>query len=57
MKVQPLKVTQWLGTSPQGWIQPRLKAVFRGNVGSISIDKLAEGEVQHYSIPNFDRSV
>jgi type I restriction enzyme S subunit len=31
-----------------------LKGVFRDSTGSISIEQLAELEVQHYSIPNFD---
>jgi type I restriction enzyme S subunit len=31
-----------------------LKAVFRDGSGDISMQKLAELEVQHYSIPNFD---
>ena len=47
-------VVEWLGTTPKGWSQPRLKAVFRDNTGAISMEKLAELEVQHYSIPNFD---
>jgi len=47
-------VVEWLGTMPKGWSQPRLKAVFRDNTGAISMEKLAELEVQHYSIPNFD---
>jgi type I restriction enzyme S subunit len=31
-----------------------LKAVFRDNSGAISMQQLADLEVQHYSIPNFD---
>jgi len=54
MKPQSQPAVEWLGTTPHGWSQPRLKAVFRDNTSAISMEKLAELEVQHYSIPNFD---
>jgi type I restriction enzyme S subunit len=54
MKLLAQPVVEWLGTTPSGWSQPRLKGVFRDSTGSISIEQLAELEVQHYSIPNFD---
>jgi type I restriction enzyme S subunit len=44
----------WIGTTPHDWSQPRLKALFRDDTGMISVDQLADLEVQHYSIPNFD---
>ena len=55
MKVFSPPVIKWLGTTPQEWSQPRLKAVFRDNTGAISKEQLAVMEVQHYSIPNFDK--
>jgi type I restriction enzyme S subunit len=51
-KLEP--VIEWLGNAPEGWAQPRLKTVFRDNTVAISVERLAELEVQHYSIPNFD---
>jgi len=54
MKPYTQPVVEWLGTTPDDWSQPRLKTVFRDNTGSISMERLAELEVQHYSIPNFD---
>jgi len=54
MKPRSQPVIEWLGTTPREWSQPRLKAVFRDNTGAISMQQLAELEVQHYSIPNFD---
>jgi len=54
MKLLSQPVVEWLGTTPHGWSQPRLKGIFRDSTGAISIEQLAELEVQHYSIPNFD---
>ena len=54
MKPHLQPVIEWLGTTPHEWSQPRLKTVFRDNTGAISMEQLAELEVQHYSIPNFD---
>ena len=54
MKSSSQAAIEWAGSVPSGWAQPRLKAVFRDNTGAISVEKLAELEVQHYSIPNFD---
>jgi type I restriction enzyme S subunit len=54
MKLLAQPVVEWLGTTPSDWSQPRLKGVFRDSTSSISIEQLAELEVQHYSIPNFD---
>lgn len=54
MKSMSQTVTEWSGCSPDDWAQPRLKAVFRDSTGAISVEQLAEIEVQHYSIPNFD---
>jgi len=56
MKPFQQPIIEWLGTTPQGWTQARLKSIFRDNTGSISIEQLASLEVQHYSIPNFDES-
>lgn len=55
MKARSQPAIDWLGTIPHDWSQPRLKAVFRDNSGAISIQQLADLEVQHYSIPNFDK--
>lgn len=54
MKSMSQTVVEWFGCGPNAWAQPRLKAVFRDNTGAISVEQLAEVEVQHYSIPNFD---
>jgi type I restriction enzyme, S subunit len=54
MKPRSHPVIEWLGTTPHEWSQPRLKAMFRDNSGAISMQQLADLEVQHYSIPNFD---
>jgi type I restriction enzyme S subunit len=54
MKLYSQPVVEWLGTTPNGWSQPRLKSVFHDNTGAISMERLAELEVHHYSIPNFD---
>ena len=51
-KLEP--IIEWLGNAPEGWAQPRLKTVFRDNTSAISVERLADLEVQHYSIPNFD---
>jgi type I restriction enzyme S subunit len=52
---QPFQpIVEWLGTTPRGWTQPRLKGVFQDKSGAISMEQLTELEVQHYSIPNFD---
>ncbi len=47
-------IIEWLGTTPHEWSQARLKAVFLDNSGAISIQQMADLEVQHYSIPNLD---
>jgi type I restriction enzyme S subunit len=54
MKPYSKPVIEWLGTTPRGWSQSRLKAVFRDNTRTITIQQLATLEVEHYSIPNFD---
>src|ERR1035441_4751199 len=54
MKPGSQPVIEWLGTTPQEWSQPRLKAVFRDNTGAISMQQLADLAVQHSSLPNFE---
>jgi hypothetical protein len=54
MKPYSKPVIEWLGTTPLGWSQPRLKEVFRDNTRTITVQQLAALEVEHYSIPNFD---
>jgi len=54
MRPQSQPIIEWLGTTPHEWSQPRLKAVFRDDTGSITMQQLTDLEVQHYSIPNFD---
>jgi type I restriction enzyme, S subunit len=47
-------VIEWIGATPREWSQSRVKSIFCDNSGAISTHQLAELEVQHYSIPNFD---
>lgn len=54
MKPLAQPVVEWLGITPPDWSQPRVKSLFRDNTEAISMERLAELEVQHYSIPNFD---
>lgn len=44
----------WAGKLLPNWARVRVKAKFRGCSGSISTEKLAELQVDHYSIPAFD---
>lgn len=54
MTARASSAIDWTDDTPRDWNQSRVKAIFRDNAGAISIQQLAELEVDHYSIPAFD---
>lgn len=44
----------WAGLPPEDWASARLKMLFLDDTSNITIEQLAELEVDHYSIPAFD---
>lgn len=44
----------WNVRPPEGWSQPRVKALFHDDTGNITVERLSDLEVDHYSIPAFD---
>lgn len=47
---------EWTDATPADWSQTRVKTMFRDKSGAITMQQLAELEVEHYSIPSFDES-
>jgi len=45
---------EWLGVTPDHWASSRVKALFHDDTTNITVEQLAELEVDHYSIPSFD---
>ncbi|MGE0127835.1 MAG: restriction endonuclease subunit S [Blastocatellales bacterium] len=55
MKPNEQPAIVWTDMIPSEWSEYRIKGLFWDNSGTISIDQLAELEVDHYSIPAFDQ--
>jgi hypothetical protein len=53
MKQNHQPAIAWTNATPREWSECRVKAMFRDNSGAISMQQLAELEVDHYSIPAF----
>ena len=50
------RAVTWTDQPPSDWQIFRIKSIFHDNTGSISVEELADIEVEHYSIPAFDET-
>ena len=54
MSAQAQHSLAWTVAPTEDWVQSRVKALFRDDTGNITVDQLADLDVDHYSIPAFD---